>query len=227
MNSCHKRINMSTAASPIEIFLGRLCPLILDFGDDTNLVEEFSKSFSTTKVKEVINSFLLESTTSAIFIEYEKIQDSEENRVTMEPFTFSLEPNPVSDRLVVSLSLVKCNALPIDSTLSIASQVRVIKLHNNLAAVTPTISSTASSTEEKSGGNRNSDNDTSNLSNQDTEGSAHGLQALYDFVHYTFGPLIRSLDAGGKIDPDSNNNNTSSNIHPNSSSQTLPAVAKS
>ena len=207
-----------TMSNAFEIFLGRLCPLILDFDSDPTLVESFSKLFRTEK--QTIDQFLNEA--QAIFVEYEK----DPTPATSSPFTFSLKPIPAAGRRVVSLSLVKCTPVPIDCDRSIASQVRVIKLHNNhnQASLNSTTTSPSSETNEEK---------QSEGTNSTTEGAAHGLQALYDFVHYTFGPLVRSV-ADGKVDGGNGGEGTattngtgSSSSTNNNNNKTLPAVAKS
>ena len=192
----------------LQAYLDVLCPLVLDFGHNSNLVDEFTKSFTKTKVKDVILQFLTDSTCASIFIEYQDVTTSEEAPPSSS-FSFLLEPTPAADRRVVSLSLVKCNALPIDTAASVASQLRVIKLHNNLAKTTKTTDT--SDTSEAA--------DTAT-----TTTNSNGLHALYDFVHHTFAPLIRS-EAGGKVDTD--NNSGSSGSSSNNSGSTMPAVAKS
>ena len=104
-------------SSPLEIYLGRLCPLILDFIESPKLISSFSASFEQSNVKEVIQQFETDSTCSSLFVEYIQDLTLEENPKAKESssFTFNLEPVPAAGRRVVSLSLVKCDALPIHS----------------------------------------------------------------------------------------------------------------
>ena len=218
-------------SSPLEIYLGRLCPLILDFIESPKLISSFSASFEQSNVKEVIQQFETDSTCSSLFVEYIQDLTLEENPKAKESssFTFNLEPVPAAGRRVVSLSLVKCDALPIHSNSSVASQVRVIKLHNNLATsiVAGTKESKAEEEEGTSTGSSTSTTTTSTTTNptsrSEQSGPTHGLQALYDFVHHTFAPLVRSV-AGDKDDSESSGTSTGSG---STSSQALPLVAKS
>ena len=163
-------------SNAFEIFLGRLCPLILDFDSDPTLVESFSESFRSEK--QTIDQFLNEA--HALFVEYEKDHPTP---TTSSPFTFSLKPIPAAGRRVVSLSLVKCTPVPIDCDRSIASQVRVIKLHNNLNQASLDSTTTSPNSE-------NNEEKQSEGTNSTTEGAAHGLQALYDLAWSLFFLLL-------------------------------------
>ena len=199
----------------LQKYLSQLCPLILDFMDNTILIAEFTDSLNKAQHVDVLKQYISDSTCSALFVEYisasHQFQKDAAESTPSTTFTFSLEPTPANGRRVVSLSLVKCHALPIETKISIASQVRVIKLLNNA-------SNTSDNDEKKdSDGTEKMEDSNNNNSEQ------HGLQALYDFVHYTFVPLVRS-HAGGKVNAE---NTTESNSESKKNNSSNAAVAKS
>ena len=233
----------------LQAYISRLCPLVLDFAEDSGALTEFESALRDDLASKILAQFATD-TAAALFIEFTpdfQAASSDPGSLNSQGgvhpessegkgndsasrFLFGLEPRLSQQGVSSSMALVKTVSAALKDNQSIASQLRVIKLDAKSSK-----SSTSFQSAQNSNGTSESSVDEESLGTSGAKGveatakASHRLDAIYDFVHHTFAPILRAISIE-KIDDSERGENDGSagknKASMGSLAKTLPVVSK-